>query len=339
MSRIKKFLVYLFILVLFGLGIVIYVVPGLTGVLTKTTIIPYGNLQITDSVLCYFIRDEVVYGAAKGGKINYYIGDETLLRKGAGILSLEAGGKAQSTETDENGEGKGGEDTNPYMSIVDRLGESLIIPDSYTCKSGGTVSYFIDGYENYFTIGGMENIKHSEVKELKPEVVNMVREHTEPGEPLYKLYGKGNWYLLSWVNPGSISKYTVGKMVTVKLPEGDIRAQIYSITEDGDLWRIIFKTNRYYAGLGKTRAALATVVTSDYSGLLIDNSSITTSSGAVGVYVRAKNGDFVFKPVKVLTTDGEVSLVEADYYYDKDGNRVDTVKTYDEILRNPSESK
>ncbi len=43
----------------------------------------------------------------------------------------------------------------------------------------------------------------------------------------------------------------------------------------------------------------------------------------------------MFKPIKVLITDGEVSLVENSFFYDGQGQRVDTVKIYDEILKKP----
>ena len=45
-------------------------------------------------------------------------------------------------------------------------------------------------------------------------------------------------------------------------------------------------------------------------------------------------------PVLVLATDGKVSAVREGYYYDQEGQMVNTVEVYDEVLTNPrSETK
>jgi hypothetical protein len=45
----------------------------------------------------------------------------------------------------------------------------------------------------------------------------------------------------------------------------------------------------------------------------------------------------VFKPVKVIATDGKNSLVEVSSFYNESNEKVDTVNIYDEILTNPGD--
>lgn len=51
--------------------------------------------------------------------------------------------------------------------------------------------------------------------------------------------------------------------------------------------------------------------------------------------VKNKVGDFVFKPISVIVTDGENSVVANKVFFDKKGDPVDTIVTYDIILTRP----
>ena len=87
-GKFHRVLVYLFIIALLTLSAIIYILPALTGVLTKTSVVEYGNLQVVDNVTCYFVRDEKVYSADSSGTIQYYYEEGALVRKGSKILEL-----------------------------------------------------------------------------------------------------------------------------------------------------------------------------------------------------------------------------------------------------------
>ena len=101
------------------------------------------------------------------------------------------------------------------------------------------------------------------------------------------------------------------------------------------MWQIVFESDRYYEDFTKLRILELDIVTSDYSGLIVPNSSIATLDGQVGVYVKQKTEDYKFVPIKIRTSDGELSVVADSKYYDADGNEVLTVEIYDEILKDP----
>ena len=322
MKERRKLLIILYIIAVVGLGCLIYAVPEFKQVVTRTTVVSYGNLQIKDEVTCYFIRDEVVYAAGQSGTINYYLEDKTLARKGAKVLDVSSA----SVQSGEN---------RPAQKAEELLAGKLETTDSYAVSAPATVSYFVDGYEGYFTPDNMRNMRYADVEGKDFTTINLVREDTLAGEPLYKLCRTKKWYMAAWVEAGNVSKYEEDASVTVNLPKGDVKATVIDIIEDGERWLVLFECNRYYEDLTDTRCVSATVITSDYSGIVIDNESITTKDGEVGVYKKKKNGDYTFVPIKVITTDGEQSLAEVSYYYDEDGNRVDTVEIYDEILKKP----
>lgn len=213
---------------------------------------------------------------------------------------------------------------------------AALVADNYICQTNGVISYYIDGYESEFTPENMGLLSREKVQNLSFDVQNVARETTLMKEPLYKVVDNKKWYAVFWVAPENIVKYEKGHKATLNLPLGQVDGTIYDIIDDKGYWLVILEFNRYYEEFAQIRKAEAEVVTSDYSGLIIQNESITTKDNQPGVYVKDKSGEYVFKPVKIITSDGEWSLVEVSYYYTETGDKVETVNIYDEILKKPN---
>ena len=113
-KRGKSILIYLFIASVLVLAGIIYLLPTVADALTKTWVIEYGSIQVTDQVTCCFVRDETLVKAEGAGSIQYYFDEGTKVRKGTKILDITPGG--------------GG----------------------YTALENSTVSYFSDGLEASF---------------------------------------------------------------------------------------------------------------------------------------------------------------------------------------------
>lgn len=301
-GKLNRILLYLFIIALLLLYAIIYLLPMVTGALTKTSLVEYGSLQVIDDVTCYFVRNEKVYNANSSGTIQYYFEEGELVRKGSKILELLPGG------------------------------------ESYTAEDNSIISYYIDGLENTFTPEKMTSLNKNEIESLNIEVHNTKRKSAISGEPIYKTVDNSAWYAIFWVENENIIKYTKNSSVFLNLPLGQIKGVTYDIIDDKGKWLVVLKFTRYYEDLPKLRKVKAEVTVSDYEGLIIANKSITTKDGKPGVYVKDISGQFVFTPVSVITSNGEHSLVEASFFYEKEGDKnikVNTVNVYDEILNNP----
>lgn len=304
-KKYLKFLITLYLLVLVVLYIVIYAYPRVSGALTPTTILTYDELKVWDDITCYLVRNEQVYTSEVGGAVTYYAEEGALARRGSRILELKpvSGGAIEN----------------------------------YSCQRNGLISYYIDGNESYYTPENMASLKADDVKKRDENPVNTKRDSVLSGEPLYKLVDNDVWYAVFWVDSTKVSKYQKGSSVTLELSMGSIPGTVYDIVDNGDEWLIILKFERYFVDMPMVRKVEATAVTQDYKGLLVPNESLVTVEGKLGVYVKDISGEYKFKQVKVITTDGESSLVKDSYFYedtDKGSEKVDTVKIYDEILKN-----
>ena len=51
--------------------------------------------------------------------------------------------------------------------------------------------------------------------------------------------------------------------------------------------------------------------------------------------VRQTSGEYAFTQVKVIASDGEYTVLQDVSFIDENGNSVNTVNVYDEILKNP----
>ncbi len=300
--------------------------PNLTGALKKTEVLQYGGLQVSDQVTCYLVREESVYLAGRAGQIQYYIEEGQQLRGGVRVLTVSPNSAADGTS---------------QFSDLMKYSQDKNIPfgtvsQNNVTEFNGAISYYLDGFESIVTPETMSTISKEELESYNYKTVNVVRDNTVTGDPLYKIIDDNIWYILYWIDAGNISKYEIDKDVWVNLPLGQVKGKVYQILDDGKQWRVLLKFNRYYEDFAQLRKLNADVITSDNKGLIVRNESITAESGMAGVMVKDVAGKFKFKPIKVLSTNGEYSLIQVSQFETEDGKTVDTVNAYDEILIRPN---
>jgi putative membrane fusion protein len=300
----KKMIIALFFLILLLLFIVIYILPNVSDAFEKTDIAEFGVIQVKQEVTCYLIRDEVVYNAKSDGTVEYFVEEGNQIRKGTKILELLPSGT------------------------------------SYFSDQRGMISFYIDGFETILSKVNMQNIKKKAIDELEFTEIKPVGKVVERGQPLYKIVNSDNWHIIFWIDKESILKYEKDKPIQLKLPSSYIiKGTIADIKADGNNFIVIAEFNRYFELMPQIRKMVTEVITADYKGLAIRNESITSENGQTGVFVKDLRGEFVFTPVKVITSDGVYSLVECSFYYDntaKGIERISTVDIYDEVLRDAS---
>jgi len=297
----KRGMLILFILLIVVFFIYIYVLPDVSDAFKATDIIEYGGIQTKEAVTCYIVRNESVYTATAAGAVRYYAEEGEQVRIGTKILDIAEG------------------------AVI------------CTAEKRGMISYCIDGREAFFTPDRMKQLQKADADESEAAVNNLYGREAAPGEPLYKIVDGDIWYAVMWIGRESIIKYEKGSTVSLLYNGSEINGTIDDIVENGEDFLVILKFDRYWKDMPKVRKIEAEVVTADYKGLMVRNESITAVDGIKGVYVRDVSGNFLFKPVRVMTSDGRYSLVECGYYYDNadgDSKRIETVDIYDEVLRN-----
>jgi len=329
MPKPKKRTIYIFVIALITLYVVIEIVPFLTGALTKTEILKYGEIKVEQEVVCYLVRNETVFSAPDFGDINYKFEEGALVKKGATVLTFSKDSGITSEEKTELIK------KSDFKILTDRLGADAVVDQSFLAASRGIFSTMIDGYEAIFTLESIEDLTYKDVSGMSMKSQDVDRNYALKGEPLYKISDNSNWCMIFWVDSNEAAKYLVDAMVTVTLPDGDVLATVNKLVADEDRFMVILTTNRYYKSFANERKVQANVLLVNQRGLLVSNDSLTTKDGIPGVYVKNTIGDYVFKPIRTIATDGEKTLVLEDVYYDEEGQPVDTVNVYDEVLKKP----
>lgn len=345
MPKKKKRTLIAFAFIILLLYAVIGIVPSLTGALTGTELVEYGNLQISDDATCYIIRDETIYTAAQTGDMDPYIEEGTQIKKGTDLFAFTpteepaAGESLPEEEAAENGDSANGDGTDSYLDLVSGVQVNIAEDQGFVSQRKGVVSYHVDGYEDYFAFSNLLSISRADTEALEIESRDIKRKSCSAGEPIYKICNNSEWYILFWVDQEAIARYEVDRKVTARLNGESIPATVISIQEDESGWQVILQTNRYYSGFAKERVIDGTIINTDISGLLVSNHCLTKKDGVIGVYVRTKTGDYHFTPVEVKVSNGEQTVLTEGQFTDSEGNLVNTVKIYDEVLADPQNAE
>lgn len=322
LSKKTKKAICIYLAALLLLYIVVEILPKVTDIFETTQILEPGDLKIAYETKGYFIKDESVGIASESGNLQYLVSVGTAVKKGHPLVSIEA--EANDKEA-------------RFTEYTDRLKGYEGVSEDYNAPISGVFSLTIDGYEDYFTPENMEKMKRSTVEAISYDSANLERNSAIKGEPLYKVSADDRWYVLCWIDEKTAESYSEGKKVTLELPEGSVAAEVYKIKkeEDGD-YRVIFYLDVYYSAFCESRAEDMSIVTSDNEGLIVDNKCIIEKDGVKGVYVKDKNGDYIFTKIKVISYNDKQSVVEDSTFIDDEGNQVYTVDVYDEVLKHPS---
>ena len=328
MNNIRKRPVLLFFAALIVLYVLIYVLPKVTGALTRDYTVQYGRLRTMDASTGYFVRKEKVYLADKGGIENRYIKEGALVRKGVKVMDINGNGSEEPQIR--------------YKNILEKLGSSAIRVPSYKTQAEGIVSYYVDGYEGELTPATMKKKRERFYRNLdNGNVMKLESGIAATGDPLFKVSDRSAWYIVCFVPEDNLKRYKFGNKVSVRInKEKTIEGTVYYIKKikySSDAMLIV-KTNYYYQRFDSTRVADVEVITSDAMGLIIFNSSICRKKGQIGVYVRQKTGEYKFTRIKVLSTDGRRSVISKSRFTDKNGKTIKTVNNYDDVLRHGKNS-
>jgi hypothetical protein len=112
MPKKRKRTLLVFALIIIALYVIIGIVPSLTGALTGTELVEFGNLQISDDARCFIIRDETIYTAEESGDMDFYIEEGTQIKKGTDLFAFTPGGDDSKEAAGESSDEEASADSN-----------------------------------------------------------------------------------------------------------------------------------------------------------------------------------------------------------------------------------
>ena len=302
----------LYLAVLVALYIVVFQMPKVSDKFETTQVLENGTLEVSCSAEGYIIKDEAVCVASKTGVIHYNMEDGTVVKKGTKIESID--------------------DSQDYL---DKLKGYDMLQATSVAPISGVFSLSMDGNEKYLCSANLDKIKKEKVEELDFKEIDLNREKVNEGEPIYKISNDDAWYIISWVEKADARKYEEGEKVRITIGDTALDAKVRTIKRDGEFVRMVFYLNCYYEDFCSARKVDMTVVQSNTMGLIVDNECIIEKNGQKGVYVKTKDGDTYFRPIKVKITDGKQSVIYESIYVNEKYEQVETVRVYQEVLRDP----
>ena len=356
MGKLRRTVIAAFILLVVALAVLIYVLPGVTGMLVETYPAEYGELEIYDDTVGYFLRNEIVYASGKGGSVNRLAQEGDLLRPFTTVVEVTGDSSSDDSSSgiivsSEKGEIISGDRA---TEIRNKVNARMKKTSDYKIESGGIVSFFLDGYEYTLVPDREESIKKDDLKDVSQKQVMETGKTVRSDYPLFKVISNNGWQIISYIPESHMDQYEEGQTVDVTFFETDeskdfdnpdfserdplfnkVEMFVKSIEKEGDVGKLVLKSSRYFGGIGQYRVASCRIVSQDVSGLMIENESVTEEDGVTGVYVKNKKGKYDFIPVLVYGNNEKYTVVADTYFYDSQGEYTRTVDPFDDVLRKP----
>lgn len=304
----------------------VYVVPSVRGMLVSTYLAEPGEINLTDSVDAFVVRDESVYLAKNSANVVRLADEGKLVKAGTQVVELEGEGVPSSADV--------------YTHILSSLGKKVKRTDSGKTKIAGYVSYSVDGAEGRLKTEKISEIDHSKLDSVIGfDLKSTTKGASAADDPVFKIVRNGKYYIVFYLGKKDAKRYIEGDTVNLVVNDKEINAKVSSVNKEGTEYRIVLKCGILFDGYLTERMIHADITTSGAKGLKLKSSSIIKKDGVKGVLVRNKVGTNVFKPVCVKADDGENCIVYQDIFMDDKSNFVETISIYDEVIEKPSDKE
>lgn len=303
--------------------LIVYVIPSVQGMLVSTYLAEQGEINLTNEVEAYVVRDERVYVAKKSANIKRVADTGKLYKAGSNIVEMSGDGVPSSG--------------NSYTTVLNRLGKKVRKTEKGNTKFAGYIEYKVDGAEGELRPSKIDKLKHGDFDAATSlSLKSTAKGQCAMGDPIFKVVKNGKYYLIIYVSPEDGERYYEGNSVKVTVNKTDITAKISDVKKGKKETKIVLKCGMMYDGCLTDRKVNIVVTTMGARGLRLEDKSIVTKDKKKGVLVKNKLGNYVFKPICVKADDGEYCVVYQDIYMDENSNFVETISIYDEIVASPS---
>ena len=294
----------IFAVIFAGLYLYIYTLPSITGALTPTEVVEYGQMQITLDADALIVREEKLITAEHTGDVAYFVDENIKTRKGSKIAEVMRGGSSGAE----------------------------------ICPETGIVSYFTDGYED-LSPDITEDLTAEFIQSVEPDLINVTADHITRGAVLYKLITSDVWYTVFNTAKEEARSFRVGQNVKIVINGTTVDAKVHTVyaPEIAESATITISSGKYYQQFSEVRREKVSVILQDKKGIIIPNTAITYQNEKPGVFVKDIGGDFVFTRIEVLCDNGEQSCITPYSFTEKNEEgkekEIISVAIYDEILK------
>ena len=230
-------------------------------------------------------------------------------------------------------------DTGRYNRIMEELGDNVKATKKGVTRDAGYVSYYVDGAEARLSTDAIDGLTEQDLKELTGRrAIKVPSKRCGKGYPIFKIVKNSKWYLVYFLDNEDAAKYAEGDTVSIDINGEPVTVTVSRIDSGTKTSKIILSCKSFFDGFLEIRNLRTTVTIVEAEGLVLEDSSIVEApDGKRGVFVKNKLGEHVFKPIRAKADNGTKCVVYSDIYVDTDGNFVETIRTYDEIIAEPSE--
>jgi len=177
----------------------------------------------------------------------------------------------------------------------------------------GKVVFYVDGYENKFTLNNIKNIHQADFDKIK----------SKENRKGIKILDNSLWTLCIVANKDSLKTIKKGKEVIIEVNNNRYEANVRDVfTKNENIFLVLttkydlpeFNRQRYFEGF---------IMNAKYYGYILPRDSVVEYNGKQGVFV--KKGEYAyFKPIKISHMDYKICVTEDE-----------RLKERDEIIINP----
>lgn len=200
---------------------------------------------------------------------------------------------------------------------------------SYSCTTvkTGNAGYFIsgsDGYEKKITFSDIDSLTADDVSEAiksKPDTIS--------DNIVGRTVGSFSWYITCVIDSDESVDITYNKDIYLNFPESGIEklpVTLHKIeSADNGKTLVVFSCDEMNENLCDFRIEKIEIITDEYTGLKISNSSIRVVDGEKGVYI-VRGNLMGFRKINILYSTEKYSIV------DNPDNASDYIKLYDQVV-------
>lgn len=197
----------------------------------------------------------------------------------------------------------------------------------YTEIKTENAGYFIsgaDGYEGTFKFDEIDSITTKTLKKAiksKPDKVS--------SDVVGRTVSSFKWYIACVIDSDDTVDISKDKKIYINFPASGIEKLPVTIYKIGDRSEketvVIFSCDEMNENLSDFRIEKIQIITDEYEGFKISNTSIRTLDGEQGVYI-VRGNLMGFRKIRVIYTTDDYSIV------DNPDNRSDYIKLYDKVV-------